>query len=170
MEEILGRYKRLPKTSGAPCIEQAADQNPETEVNALKEELSKLRDLCQRMQGKGLDGLNLKELEQLEHQLNDGILSVKCRKEQKALMENEKLRKEVEELKQSIRLLSSSESNCLKRRRPGLFSDEGCLDKEANSQHIDLRLGLPVTTCCDEIKTPKADSTSHDSTSQMASG
>ena len=36
--------------------------------------------ICRRMQGKGLEGLNYKELQQLEHELHEGILSVRDRK------------------------------------------------------------------------------------------
>ncbi|KAF7819044.1 agamous-like MADS-box protein AGL18 [Senna tora] len=65
-----------------------------------------------RMMGKELDGLKFKELQNLENQLSEGILSVKDKKEQvlveqlrrsrlqeqQAMLENEALRKQIEEM------------------------------------------------------------------------
>ncbi|KAK8712099.1 hypothetical protein V6N13_147350 [Hibiscus sabdariffa] len=67
-----------------------------------------------QLNGKELDGLSLKQLKELENQLCEGISSVKQQKEQvlleqlklsrlqeqKALLENETLRKQVEELRE----------------------------------------------------------------------
>ncbi|KAK8593592.1 hypothetical protein V6N13_042839 [Hibiscus sabdariffa] len=113
MEDTLLRYNR-----GKAVDESADEQKPEKtqpiDVNTLKDEYLKLRAAYMRLNGKELEGLSFKELQQLEHQLNEGILSVKEHKEQllleqvkrsrlqeqKALLENESLRKQVEELQQ----------------------------------------------------------------------
>ncbi|KAM7515161.1 hypothetical protein LguiA_004744 [Lonicera macranthoides] len=51
----------------------------------------KLQSYERRMMGKELEGLSFKELQHLEHQLNEGILSFKDKKEQKMMLENETL-------------------------------------------------------------------------------
>ncbi|VFQ72200.1 unnamed protein product [Cuscuta campestris] len=85
----------------------------EPEVDALRSELANLNQLHRHMMGKDLSGLGLKELQHLEHQLAEGILSVKDMKEkilfkqlensrlqeEKIKIENQKLRKEIEELR-----------------------------------------------------------------------
>ncbi|XP_021911128.1 agamous-like MADS-box protein AGL18 [Carica papaya] len=84
-----------------------------------------------KMNGKELDGLSFKELQQLEHQLSQGLLSIKDKKEQvileqlkrsrlqeqKAMSENEILRKQIEELERKSKP-NSQELN------------QGCLVKE----------------------------------------
>uniref|UniRef100_A0A6N2L4W9 K-box domain-containing protein n=1 Tax=Salix viminalis TaxID=40686 RepID=A0A6N2L4W9_SALVM len=86
------------------------------EVDVLKEEISKLQVKQLRLSGKDLAGLSLKELQQLENQLNEGLLCVKEKKErllmeqleqsrvqeQRAMLENEALRRQariIEELR-----------------------------------------------------------------------
>ncbi|KAK5787252.1 hypothetical protein PVK06_041905 [Gossypium arboreum] len=80
----------------------------------MKEEYLRLHTAYMRLNGKELDDLSFKELKQLENQLNEGIASVKQQKEkilmeqlkrsrlqeQKTIMENEDIRKQVEELRQ----------------------------------------------------------------------
>ncbi|XP_074274309.1 MADS-box transcription factor 23-like isoform X2 [Silene latifolia] len=172
MEQILDRYnKRDQKTQEVSTIEHVEhvaevmlEQNPAQSDNlALKEEYTKLQTSYLRMRGQGLDYLSFEELTQLENQLFEGLKLVNCKKEQKALTENEKLHKEVEELRQSLRSCCS-ESNSSKKRR----IDEGCTDKEVDSDNF-LRLGLSTTVCCDE-KAPKIETTSDESNGQMESG
>ncbi|XWS43121.1 hypothetical protein CRYUN_Cryun16bG0074900 [Craigia yunnanensis] len=58
-----------------PSDEQKAENSLPIDVNTLKEEYLSLHAAYTRLNGKELDGLSFKELQQLEHQLNEGILS-----------------------------------------------------------------------------------------------
>ncbi|XP_058728227.1 agamous-like MADS-box protein AGL18 [Vicia villosa] len=92
--------------------EQPRAQVVELDTTLLQEEITKLRSAYLRMSGKELDGLSFKELQHLENQLCEGVLAVKNKKEQmlveqlkrsrlqeqKAMMENEALRKQLEEI------------------------------------------------------------------------
>ncbi|WJX11140.1 hypothetical protein P8452_01783 [Trifolium repens] len=120
MEHILSRYstKSLDLNNGAEQQhqQQLSDEPPaevvEPDTALLQEEITKLRSAYLRMSGKELDGLGLKELQHLENQLCEGICAVKNKKEQvfveqlkrsklqeqKAKMENEVLRKQLEEI------------------------------------------------------------------------
>ncbi|XP_019451512.1 PREDICTED: MADS-box transcription factor 23 isoform X2 [Lupinus angustifolius] len=118
MEHTLSRYSR---GLDLECGEQSSDEPPtmviESDSNLLKDEITKLRSAYLRMIGKELDGLSLKELQHLENQLNEGILAVKDKKEQvlleqlrrsrlqeeKAMLENESLRKQLLEMENSTR-------------------------------------------------------------------
>ncbi|XP_040945808.1 agamous-like MADS-box protein AGL15 [Gossypium hirsutum] len=110
MEDTLLRYNRGKVVEQHPSDDQKAEQNSQSfDVSALKEEYLKLRAAYMRLNGKELEGLSFKEVQQLEHQLNEGILSVKehkeqilleqfkrCRlQEQKAILENQSLRKQI---------------------------------------------------------------------------
>ncbi|KAL4607877.1 hypothetical protein ACB092_09G207100 [Castanea dentata] len=118
MEHTLSRYSRglemdYPQHSSDDlAVEQAQD-----DVNALKNELAKLRVAYLRMLGKDLEDLSLKELQILEDQMSEGILAVKDKKEevlleqlkkskiqeQKALLENEALRKQLDEIRRTCK-------------------------------------------------------------------
>ncbi|XP_045807847.1 agamous-like MADS-box protein AGL18 [Trifolium pratense] len=121
MEHTLSRYgtRSLDLNNGAEQQQQqqpSGDEPPaevvEPDTALLQEEITKLRSSYLRMSGKELDGLGLKELQYLENQLCEGICAVKNKKEQvyveqlkksrlqaqKAMMENEALRKQLEEI------------------------------------------------------------------------
>ncbi|CAL0308665.1 unnamed protein product [Lupinus luteus] len=82
-------------------------------VEILRDEIEKLERKKQKLLGKDLKGLSLKELQNLEKQLNEGLLSVTKRKEelfteqleqsrvqeQRVMLENETLRRQVKELR-----------------------------------------------------------------------
>ncbi|KAF3442809.1 hypothetical protein FNV43_RR16726 [Rhamnella rubrinervis] len=94
MEHTLTRYNRgikiedlEPPENGHNRVKIEENTPPQQQhdhanVNTLEDEVSKLRLACMRMMGKELDNLNFKELQQLEDQLIDGVLSVKNKKEQ----------------------------------------------------------------------------------------
>nr|USH46166.1 MADS-box protein [Ipomoea batatas] len=126
MEHVLAKYNKVPTTAEPAKVEIAAehDLQPQVfkhdlqpEVNALRAELAKMHQLHCRMMGKDLEGLNFKELQHLEHQLTEGILTVKDTKEQvlfeqleksrlqeeKIKLENQVLREQIEELRRSSR-------------------------------------------------------------------
>ncbi|KAL8128676.1 hypothetical protein V2J09_017831 [Rumex salicifolius] len=195
MDQILSKYQKTPNRIEHSMVEQVAEtQHRQLEVNALKEEILKLHTLCMRMQGKGLEGLDLNDLQQLEHQLSEGILSVKekkehqvmeqlekyRKKEEKSLLETEALRKQVEELRQGQRSPACcDESSPMKKKLLGMTSsshDQICngvvTNKNDDSYDVSLRLGLStmVVEGCGNEKVMKIDNVSDDSTSQMASG
>ncbi|XP_010557822.1 PREDICTED: agamous-like MADS-box protein AGL15 [Tarenaya hassleriana] len=111
MKKILSRYDKSQNPLDPPLIECKAEDGS-AEVDHLKDEISTLREKQSQLLGKGLNGLSLKDLQRLEEQLNDAFLSVRGRKEQllmeqveesrlkeqRAVLENETLRRQVEEL------------------------------------------------------------------------
>ncbi|XP_012086200.1 MADS-box transcription factor 23 isoform X2 [Jatropha curcas] len=156
MEQTLSRYSKGPDLM---CPEHASDypgteQSQSEEVTALKDEVSKLRLTCLQMMGQQLDGLSFKELQQLEHQLTEGRISVKEKKEkvileqlkksrlqeQKAIQENETLRKQVEELKRSSAMAKSQfqEFNPLERRFPLASFKSDCFPQGEEEDYGDL--------------------------------
>ncbi|KAK9169821.1 hypothetical protein Syun_001961 [Stephania yunnanensis] len=113
MPHILARYNKFQEHSQTSSAEVETEVQQNEEVNSLKEEISRLQLANLRLMGKDLTGLSLKELQQLEHQIDEGLLSVKCRKEQllldqlersrieekRATLEKESLRQQVQELR-----------------------------------------------------------------------
>ncbi|KAH1224991.1 Agamous-like MADS-box protein AGL15 [Glycine max] len=68
-------------------------------VEILREEIEKLETKQLQLVGKDLTGLGLKELQNLEQQLNEGLLSVKARKEELLMEQLEQSRVQIEELR-----------------------------------------------------------------------
>ncbi|KAL3580094.1 hypothetical protein D5086_017929 [Populus alba] len=113
MKRTLSRYNKLLDSPEQPKIECKAEKPDLKEVDVLKEEIAKLQVKQLRLSGMDLTGLSLKELQQLENQLNEGLLFVKEKKEhllmeqleqsrvqeQRAMLENETLRRQIEELR-----------------------------------------------------------------------
>nr|APP89290.1 MADS-box protein 14 [Prunus persica] len=113
MKQTLSRYNKCLDSSEDAAEECKAEKQDSKELDVLKDEFAKLQKKQVRLLGKDLTGLSLKELQQLEQQLNEGLLSVKERKEQllveqleqsrvqeqRAILENETLRRQVEELR-----------------------------------------------------------------------
>ncbi|KAH9679384.1 Agamous-like MADS-box protein AGL18 [Citrus sinensis] len=177
MEHILSRYS---KGIDLECQTNRNEEHgvPElppksAELNALKDEYARLRLAYMRMNGQELDGLSFKELQQLEHQLSEGMLSVKDMKEQKAMLENETLRKQMEELRRSSSRSPLVEFDPLERRFSftKLKADHcGCTSNENEDDHSDTSLHLGLSS---EVrrkrKAPKIESTGNDSGSQVAS-
>ncbi|XP_052480566.1 agamous-like MADS-box protein AGL18 [Gossypium raimondii] len=133
MEHTLSRYNKGMEEDHSqehPFDEQQVEQLQGIEVNTMKQEYLRLHTAYMRLNGKELDDLSFKELKQLENQLNEGIASVEQQKEQilmeqlkrsrlqeqKTIMENEDLRKQVEEMRQK-RSSSIIELNPLLERR-----------------------------------------------------
>ncbi|PNT29784.2 hypothetical protein POPTR_006G048700v4 [Populus trichocarpa] len=170
-----------------PSDDHGAEHSNSAEVNAVKDELSKLRLTCLQMMGQQLDGLSFKELQHLEHQLSAGILSVKDKKEQmlmdqlkkskmqeqKATLENESLRKQIEELKRGSRPKSAFlELSPLDRRFAVASSKPDSNRKPQEEEDLSdtsLHLGLS-SDVCHKRKADKIESVSNDSGSQVASG
>ncbi|KAG5063658.1 hypothetical protein JHK85_004841 [Glycine max] len=178
MEHTLSRYSKGAESDSA---EQPIDVPPtdvmavEPDTNLLMEEITKLRSAYLRMMGKELDGLSLKELQQLENQLSDGMQSVKDKKEQvlveqlrksriqhvdtcvgdfcrgldfygqeqKAMLENEVLRKQLEEIQNKTKSqfleFSSLDRTFSKNGSKSLFN---CASEENDLSDTSLQLGL----------------------------
>ncbi|KAG8646231.1 hypothetical protein MANES_10G135400v8 [Manihot esculenta] len=113
MKRTLSRYKKCLDSTEPARVEHKAEKQDSKEVDNLKEEIVKLQAKQLMLLGHDLTGLSLKELQHLEQQLNEGLLCVKEKKEhllmeqleqsrvqeQRAMLENETLRRQVEELR-----------------------------------------------------------------------
>ncbi|KAK4776450.1 hypothetical protein SAY86_005138 [Trapa natans] len=112
MDHTLERYKKgaeaqVERSSNVCVMEQ--EPRHQMELKSLKSEITRLRIEHARSMGRELDGLSFKELQKIECQLTEGLMSVKQKKEgfllgeisrsrskeQKAMLENETLRREV---------------------------------------------------------------------------
>nr|GMC86424.1 agamous-like MADS-box protein AGL15 [Ipomoea batatas] len=110
MEQTLTRYNKRIKSSGMPLVEKKPKQLEHMEVEVLSDEISKLKSKQLLFLGKDLKGMGLNELRELEHELHEGLLGIKSRKEQilmeqlehsqkqeeLALLVNDQLRREIE--------------------------------------------------------------------------
>ncbi|KAF5736472.1 agamous-like MADS-box protein AGL15 [Tripterygium wilfordii] len=108
MNKTLSRYNKNLDASEAAVVEYKTEKQDLKEVDVLKDEIARLQVKQSRLVGKDLTGLSLKELQHLEQQLTEGLLSVKEKKEQllmeqleqsqvreqRALLENETLRRQ----------------------------------------------------------------------------
>ncbi|XP_027902416.1 agamous-like MADS-box protein AGL15 [Vigna unguiculata] len=114
MMRTISRYNKcLGSTDAAAVAEIKAQKEDSKMVDILREEISKLEIKQLQLLGKDLTGLGIKELQNIEQQLSEGLLSVKARKEellmeqleqsrvqeQRVMLENETLRRQVEELR-----------------------------------------------------------------------
>ncbi|KAG2279167.1 hypothetical protein Bca4012_012153 [Brassica carinata] len=113
MKKTLLRYSNYQRSSDSPLVNYKTEEEECTEVDLLKDEISKLQEKNLQLQGKGLNALSLKDLQHLEQQLNVSLISVRERKEllltkqleesrlkeQRAKLENEALRRQVKELR-----------------------------------------------------------------------
>lgn len=111
MKSILSRYNKCQDSTRVGALECKPEKQEQKEVDLLKEEILKLKSKQLQLLGKDLTGTSLQELRELEEQLNEGLLCVKERKEQilmqqlaqsriqeqRALLENETLRRQVQE-------------------------------------------------------------------------
>ncbi|KAE8661203.1 protein MIZU-KUSSEI 1-like [Hibiscus syriacus] len=80
MEDTVSRYNRG-KAVDESTDKEKPELNPKPiDINTLKEEYLRLRSAYMRLNGKELEGVSFKELQQLEHQLNEGMLSVRQHK------------------------------------------------------------------------------------------
>ncbi|KAA8520204.1 hypothetical protein F0562_014460 [Nyssa sinensis] len=168
MKKTLSRYNKCLDASEDALVEHKAENQEPPEVDILKEEIRKLNLKQSQLLGKDLNGLGLKELHHIEQQLNEGLSSVKERKEellmeqlqhsriqeQRAMLENETLRRQVEELRGLFRPTKQSMPSFLACRpmemnnsfvnrgpiSPDMVSD--CAVEKEESD-LTLNLGLP---------------------------
>ncbi|KAL1201338.1 Agamous-like MADS-box protein AGL15 [Cardamine amara subsp. amara] len=161
MKKTLSRYGNYRSCSDGKAEEDC------TEVDILKDQISKLQDKHLQLQGKGLNILSLKELQHLEQQLNHALMSVRERKEllltkqleesrlkeQRAELENETLRRQVQELRSFLPSINHYVPppyiKCLAIESKNSLLNQACLDKcsfQKTNSDTTLQLGLPGET------------------------
>ncbi|OWM78410.1 hypothetical protein CDL15_Pgr016134 [Punica granatum] len=112
MKQTLSRYSKCMESSESTVVQYKPEILPEKEeereAEEVKEAISQLQLRQLRLLGKDLTGVGLKDLQILEQQINDGLSSVRERKEQwlmeqleksrlqeqRAMLENETLRRQ----------------------------------------------------------------------------
>ncbi|XP_038723768.1 agamous-like MADS-box protein AGL15 isoform X2 [Tripterygium wilfordii] len=188
MNKTLSRYNKNLDASEAAVVEYKTEKQDLKEVDVLKDEIARLQ-VKQSLVGKDLTGLSLKELQHLEQQLTEGLLSVKEKKEQllmeqleqsqvreqRALLENETLRRQVEELQGFFPSTNGSVPTYLEYypARNSLLNidvttpDGACNHTmEREDSDTTLQLGLP-NEVYRKRKQPETESHSNDSESQV---
>ncbi|CAL5380134.1 unnamed protein product [Camellia sinensis] len=155
------------------------------EVDILKDEIANLKVKQMQLLGKDLIGLSLKELHHLEEQLNEGLLSVKEKKEQllmeqleqsrvqeqRAMLENETLRRQVQELRNFLPLCEHSGmpyQEYFPAERSNSLLNHGAVSPDTvHNCAVDLQLGLSSEVSC-KRKAPEKENRSSNSGSQMS--
>ncbi|XP_065871034.1 agamous-like MADS-box protein AGL15 isoform X2 [Euphorbia lathyris] len=190
MKRTLARYNKcLDSPEPPPRIECNSEKQESKEVDVLKEEIAKLQVKQLRLLGKDLTGLSFKDLQHLEQQLSEGLFCVKEKKdqlllqqlehsraqEQRAMLENETLRKQVEELRGLFPPRSRSSDHSvptyleyysIDRKRSLLNNGSASPDMEkGDDSDTTLHLGLP-TEAYRKRKAPEGESHSHSNDSE----
>ncbi|XP_061344888.1 agamous-like MADS-box protein AGL15 [Gastrolobium bilobum] len=113
MKRTVSRYNKCLDSPEAAAVEYKTRKEDSKKVEVLRDEIAELETKQLRLLGEDLTGLGLKELQNLEKQLKEGLLSVKEKKEellleqleqsrvqeQRAMLENETLRRQILELR-----------------------------------------------------------------------
>ncbi|KAK2636967.1 hypothetical protein Ddye_031759 [Dipteronia dyeriana] len=190
MKKTLSRYNKSLNITETAVTEYKAEKQDTKELGALKDEIAKLQAKQLRLLGKDLNGLSGKELLLLEEELNEGLLLVKEKKdkllmeqleqsrlqEQRAMLENETLRKQVEELRGFFPSTDCSvpaylEYYPLGKRNP-LMNHSASPDVASDSaiekgdSDTTLQLGPPIDMYR-KRKAPEGETHSNDSRSQL---
>nr|GMC84641.1 agamous-like MADS-box protein AGL15 [Ipomoea batatas] len=184
MEQTLSRYNKRIKSSGMPLVEKKPKLE-HMEVEVLSDEISKLKSKQLLFLGKDLKGMGLNELRELEHELHEGLLGIKSRKEQilmeqlehsqkqeeLALLVNDQLRREIEGFRGFYYPLSATEpapcieyyptENNVSSGKDGVESQDIGSDGGFENENSDttLQLGL-ATGGCRKRKTPEPETRS----------
>ncbi|XP_049350245.1 agamous-like MADS-box protein AGL15 isoform X2 [Solanum verrucosum] len=211
MKQTLSRYNRCVASTDNSAVEKKSEDNEQPqlqqqthvlkqeqrEVDSLKDELAKLKTKQLRLLGKDLNGMGLNELRLLEHQLNEGLLAIKERKEELLIQQLDYSRKQggsfltqlllpshelqVEELRGLFPLSASlpppfleydrpleKKYSILKESKESLDSDTACEDGvDDEDSNTTLQLGLP--TICRKRKRTEQESPSSNSENQVGS-
>ncbi|ESR52159.1 hypothetical protein CICLE_v10032519mg [Citrus x clementina] len=191
MKRTLSRYNKCLDFSEAAVAEYKTEKQDSKEVDGLKDEIAKLQMKQLRLLGKDLNGLSLKELQLLEQDLNEGLLLVKEKKEkllmeqleqsrvqeQRAMLENETLRRQVEELRGFFPPTECSVPAYLEYyplgRKNSLMNHSSATPDVASDGAVEkgdsdttLHLGLP-SNLYHKRKAPERETNSNDSRSQL---
>ncbi|QHO55911.1 hypothetical protein HN51_010768 [Arachis hypogaea] len=193
MKRTLSRYNKCTDSSEVAIVECKAEKEDSKMVEALKDEIAKLERKQLRLLGKDLTGLCIKELQHLEQQLNQGLLAVKERKEellmdqleqsrvqeQRAMLENETLRRQIEELRCLFPVTERVVPSYLHYphvERKNVYVDNGVVkctslasncENERGDSDTALHLGLP-TDVSHKRKAAERETFSNESESQVA--
>ncbi|XP_075647048.1 agamous-like MADS-box protein AGL15 [Castanea sativa] len=189
MRRTLSRYNKCLDSMETSAVEYKAEKQESKELDVLKDEVARLQMKQLRLLGKDLTGVGLKELQHIEQQLSEGILAVKEKKEQllmdqleqsrlkeqRAMLENETLRKQVEELRgffppaerpvPSYREYYPTERKNSRANHGVVSPDPGC-EIEKEDSDTTLQLGLS-TEIYRKMKEPGRETHSNDSGNQM---
>ncbi|KAL8028601.1 hypothetical protein ABFS82_14G169100 [Erythranthe guttata] len=188
MKNILARYKRGLEVTKAPAVKrQKQEQTEPHEADFFRGEIEKLRIKQLQLLGKNLDGMSLQELGALEQQLNEGLICIKDKKEKvlleqveqykvkekRAEMENEILRRQIEEFRAYLPSTSYQNMLCIEYNsipsetlpliKEGSRSPEKVLEDAVDSDTT-LQLG-PPSTICRKRKSPDVE-TDHSNNSE----
>ncbi|XP_031264696.1 agamous-like MADS-box protein AGL15 [Pistacia vera] len=193
MKKTLSRYNKCLNFPEIAVAEYKSEKQDTKEVDVLKDEIAKLQVKQLQLMGKDLNGLSLKDLQLLEQELHEGLLLVKEKKEQllveqleqsrvqeqRAMLENETLRRQVEELRgfflstdhcssvpPYLEYYPSGGKNSLMNHSsasPEVASD---IVMEKGDSDTTLHLGLPSNNYR-KRKTPQGETNSNDSRSQL---
>ncbi|XP_044492388.1 agamous-like MADS-box protein AGL15 [Mangifera indica] len=193
MKKTLSRYNKclnFPDISVAECT---PEKQYIKEVEALKDDIAKLQMKQLQLMGKDLNGLSFNDLQLLEQQLHEGMLLVKKKKEQllmdqleqsrvkeqRAMLENETLRRQVEELRGFFPSNDhcspvqpyleyyplGGKSSLVNHSSASLEAGSDILMEKGDSDTT-LHLGLPSNIYC-KMKTAEGETNSNDSRSQL---
>ncbi|OMP00818.1 Transcription factor, K-box [Corchorus olitorius] len=179
MKKTLSRYNKCSQSSSEVAVVEykAAEVKQDCEADNLKDEIAKLQMKQLQLLGKDLKGMSLKDLQHLEQQLNEGLLSVKEKKVEQLLMEQlEQSRVQVEELRGFFPSTDRPVQSYLEcypvERKSSLIShsihspDVTCnYTIEKGDSDTTLYLGLPSDY--HKRKKPERESQSNDSGSQL---
>lgn len=127
--------KRALENTSTGQAKDGKESDNEELVN-LQREIEELQRLISRVKGDWLDGLGLKELQQLEQKLEDGLSRVRSEKEIKLREENKNLRRQIKELC-SKALQDPESSECIS----NLEALQAYLEESSDSD-TSLQLGL----------------------------
>ncbi|XP_022770123.1 agamous-like MADS-box protein AGL15 isoform X2 [Durio zibethinus] len=191
MKKTISRYNKCSQGSSEIAqVENKVEKQDSKEADNLKDEIAKLQMKQSQLLGKNLISMSMKELQLLEQQLNEGLLSVKEKKEQllmeqleqsrlqeqRAMLENETLRRQVEELRGFFPLTDRPVQSYLEcypvERKNSLMSHSipstdvtcNCTVEKGDSDTA-LYLGLPSNH--HKRKKPERETNSNDSESQL---
>nr|AQM52305.1 AGL15-1 [Monotropa hypopitys] len=195
MRQTLSRYNKcldssksalIEKSPEAALVENKPQKQDFKEVDTLKDEIAKLKEKQMQLLDKDLTDMSMEELQHLEGRLNEGLLSVKERKEQllmdqlehsrvqeqRAMLENETLRRQVQELRG---FLPSSEHSSRtaylelypEERSNSLVKHGSGSPDIVHNCAVDLQLGL-ASEDCRKRKAPEKDNCSSNSRSLMS--
>ncbi|KAL3832972.1 hypothetical protein ACJIZ3_007708 [Penstemon smallii] len=191
MKKILTRYNKCLDSTKAPELVEKPEKVEPKEVDVLKEEIEMLKLKEMRLLGKDLMGVSMQELRALEQQLNEGILCIKERKEQilieqiaqsrmheqRVILENETLRRQVDELRGFFPLNCNQAPLCIEfhamgKNTPTVNEGSGSPETACNGTlvHEDsdttLHLG-PPSGICRKRKTPEGEIQSSNSENEV---
>ncbi|XP_074331527.1 agamous-like MADS-box protein AGL15 isoform X3 [Apium graveolens] len=186
MEQTLARFKSSLELQKS-AVKHEVPKKDIQEVECLKQEIADLQLKNMQIMGKDLSGLGLKELQQLEQLLNEGLLSVKDKKEKllmeqldlskkkNVIMENATLRRRIEKLQSFFPLNSLPVSGYLQHEVPRKLSpirhasssqDTECQTEAENGELMTtLFLGPPPDNSQRKRKSPEKDNGSPSGTS-----